>query len=141
MDLIAYREINLAQLNEIGENTLAGTLDMKVVEVGPDFLVMQMPVNSRVLQPMGLLHGGAVAALAENAGSLAAHLVAGEGKAVVGLSLNCNHLKAVREGVITATARATHIGRSTQLWTVETRNEQGELINDCRLTMAVIEKR
>ena len=89
---------------------------------------------------MGLLHGGAVAALAENVGSLAGHLTSGEGKACVGLTLNCNHLKAVTDGYVIATARPVHLGRSTQVWEIETTDEQKRLINVCRLTLAVIDK-
>jgi 1,4-dihydroxy-2-naphthoyl-CoA hydrolase len=114
---------------------------MEVTEVGEDFLIMRMPVQSNVLQPFGILHGGAVAALAENAGSLASQLVVGKEKACSGIVLQCNHLKAVRDGFIEAKARAIHLGRSTHVWEIEVRNARGELSNVCRLTMAVMDRK
>jgi len=101
---------------------------------------MSMPVNSKVHQPLGMLHGGAVAALAENVASLAANIVAGKDKACYGLSLNTNHIKSVKSGVVYATATPIHIGRSTHVWKVETRNEGNELINTTTMTLAVINK-
>ena len=103
---------------------------------------MRMPVTSQVHQPLGMLHGGAVAALAENVASLAGNIVANsQGKACLGLSLNTNHLKSVREGYVYATAVAIHLGRSTQVWEVKTKNEEDILINVCRMTLAVVDKK
>ncbi|MBT8326098.1 MAG: hotdog fold thioesterase [Bacteroidia bacterium] len=139
--MIPYKSINISQLNDFGKGTLSELLDMKVTDIGTDFLTMSMPVNSRVYQPLGLLHGGAVAALAENVASFAGNLIAGEkGKACVGLTLNTNHLKSVKEGLIYATAKPIHLGRSTQVWEVETKTEAGDLINVTRMTLAVIDK-
>jgi len=138
--LIPYKSINISQLNEFGRNTLAEHLEMKVTEIGENFLTMSMPVSSKVHQPLGMLHGGAVAALAENVASLAANLVAGRDKACYGLSLNTNHIKSVKSGVVYATATPVHVGRSTHVWKVETRNEADELINTTTMTMAVINK-
>ncbi|PCJ66715.1 MAG: thioesterase [Bacteroidetes bacterium] len=140
--MIPYKAINISQLNEFGKNTLAEHLKMEVTEVGEDFITMKMPVNSTVHQPMGMLHGGAVAALAENVASLAGNLVAStKDKACLGLSLNTNHLKSVRDGFVFATAKAIHLGRSTQVWEVETKTEEGILINVCRMTLAVVDKK
>ena len=138
--MIPYKSINISQLNEFGRNTLAEHLEMKVTEIGENFLTMSMPVSSKVHQPLGMLHGGAVAALAENVASLAANLVAGRDKACYGLSLNTNHIKSVKSGVVYATATPVHVGRSTHVWKVETRNEADELINATTMTMAVINK-
>lgn len=138
--MIPYKSINISQLNEFGRNTLAEHLEMKVTEIGENFLTMSMPVSSKVHQPLGMLHGGAVAALAENVASLAANLVAGRDKACYGLSLNTNHIKSVKSGVVYATATPVHVGRSTHVWKVETRNEADELINTTTMTMAVINK-
>jgi 1,4-dihydroxy-2-naphthoyl-CoA hydrolase len=138
--LIDYKAINITQLNEMGEHTLARHLHMEVIEVTENSVRMTMPVTTEVHQPMGLLHGGAVAALAENVASLAGNIVARPaGKACVGLSLQTNHLKAVRTGMVTATATAVHLGRSTQVWQVATHNEGGELINLSTMTLAVID--
>lgn len=138
--MIPYKSINISQLNEFGKNTLAEHLEMQVTEIGENYLTMSMPVNSKVHQPLGMLHGGAVAALAENVASLAANIVAGKDKACYGLSLNTNHIKSVKSGVVYATATPIHIGRSTHVWKVETRNEGNELINTTTMTLAVINK-
>jgi 1,4-dihydroxy-2-naphthoyl-CoA hydrolase len=115
---------------------------MEVTEVTENSVTMRMPVTSIVHQPMGLLHGGAVAALAENVASLAGNLVAhASGKVCVGLSLNTNHLKGVRDGYVFAKAVAVHLGRSTQVWEVETKDNEGLLINVSRMTLAVIDKK
>jgi 1,4-dihydroxy-2-naphthoyl-CoA hydrolase len=89
-----------------------------------------------------MLHGGAVAALAENVASLAGNMVANpKGKACLGLALNTNHLKSVRDGYVYATATYIHLGRSTQVWEVETKDEEGALINVCRMTLAVVDRK
>jgi 1,4-dihydroxy-2-naphthoyl-CoA hydrolase len=140
--LIPYKAINISQLNELGKNTMSEHLDMVVTAFGEDFVTMRMPVNSKVHQPLGMLHGGAIAALAENVASLAGNLVVnGEGKACLGLSLNTNHLKSARDGFVYATARPIHLGRSTQVWEVETRNDDEILINVCRMTLAVVDRK
>jgi len=101
-----------------------------------------MPVDARTHQPMGLLHGGATAALAESLGSLASFLLVEDRKqAVVGLEINANHLKAVRNGTVTATGELVHNGRTTHVWDIKVRNESGELCAVCRLTNLVIEQR
>ncbi|MDB4107827.1 PaaI family thioesterase [Bacteroidia bacterium] len=140
--MIPYKAINISQLNEFGKNTLAEHLQMEVTEVAQNHVTMRMPVTTQVQQPLGMLHGGAVAALAENVASLAGNLVANEqGKVCLGLSLNTNHLKSVRDGMVYATARPIHLGRSTQVWEIETKTEEGVLINVCRMTLAVVDKK
>ncbi len=140
--MIPYKAINLSQLNKLGRNTLAEHLKMEVTAFGEDFLTMRMPVNSKVHQPLGMLHGGAVAALAENVASLAGNLVvSSQNKACLGLSLNTNHLKSAKDGYVHATAKPVHLGRSTQVWEVETRNDEQVLINVCRMTLAVVDKK
>ncbi len=140
--MIPYKAINKSDLNQIGQNTMSDFLEMEVTDLGPDFVTMKMPVNSKVHQPMGLLHGGAVAALAENVASLAGNLVVQQdGKACVGLSLNTNHLKSVKKGYVYATAKPIHLGRRTQVWEVETRSEDEVLINVSRMTLAVMDKK
>ncbi len=138
--MIPHKAININELNEFGKGSLSEHLEMEVIDIGPEHLSMRMPVHSKTHQPLGLLHGGAVAALAENVGSLAAQLCIPKEKACVGLSLSCNHLKSVKSGFVIATARPIHIGKSTHVWEVETKDDQERLINVCRLTMAVIDK-
>lgn len=138
--MIPYKAINISELNEFGKNSLSQTLEMQVTDIGEGHLTMSMPVSSKVHQPLGMLHGGAVAALAENVASLAGNLVAGRDKACYGLTLNTNHLMAVRDGMVYATAKPIHIGRTTQVWEVETKNKEGVLVNVTRMTLAVIDK-
>jgi uncharacterized protein (TIGR00369 family) len=114
---------------------------MKVTDIGEDFLTMSMPVNSKVQQPFGVVHGGAVAALAENVASMAGNLLVEKGKVCVGLVLSSNHLKSVSNGTIYATAKPIHVGRSTQVWEVRTVSDQGVFINLSKLTLAVIDKK
>ena len=126
----------------MGKNTLAAHLSMEVVEVTAEHVCMRMPVTSQVHQPMGLLHGGAIAALAENVSSLAGYLVAHSmGKICVGLSLNTNHIKSVRDGFVYATATAVHLGKSTQVWEVRTKTEDDTLINICTATLKLLDQK
>lgn len=140
--MIPYKSIKISQLNEFGKNTLSDHLQMKVTDLGEDYVTMSMPVSSQVHQPMGLLHGGAVAALAENVASLAGNLVvAHQNKSCLGLTLNTSHLKSVREGMVYATAKAIHLGRSTQVWEIKTTSKENVLINVSRMTLAVVDKK
>ena len=140
--MIPYKSIKISQLNEFGKNTLSDHLQMKVTDLGEDYVTMSMPVSSQVHQPMGLLHGGAVAALAENVASLAGNLVvAHQNKSCLGLTLNTSHLKSVREGMVYATAKAIHLGRSTQVWEIRTTSEENVLLNVSIMTLAVVDKK
>ena len=140
--MIPYKTIKISQLNDFGKNTLAEHLQMKVTDLGENFVTMSMPVSSKVHQPLGLLHGGAVAALAENVASLAGNLVvAHQNKSCLGLTLNTSHIKSVREGMVFATAKALHLGRTTQVWEIKTTSEEDILINVSRMTLAVIDKK
>jgi 1,4-dihydroxy-2-naphthoyl-CoA hydrolase len=133
----------LSYLNDIvSKNTLMETLQIKFTEIGEDFLVAQMPVNSRVHQPMGLLHGGATVALAESVGSSASAMsVDLEKFSVKGIEISANHLKSVQEGIITGTARIIHKGRTTHLWEIKVTDEQDNLVSICKLTNIVLPKK
>lgn len=135
------RQATLDQLNALSRNTLMEPLGIVFTELGADYLRATMPVDARTHQPYGLLHGGASAALAETLGSTAAGLCVGEDEGVVGIEINANHLRGVREGVVTGTARPLHVGRSTQVWEMKIENAAGELICISRLTLAVIRRR
>ncbi|HEX8329703.1 MAG TPA: hotdog fold thioesterase [Hymenobacter sp.] len=121
--------------------TLADALGMEIVGVADDYLEGRMPVDGRTHQPMGLLHGGASVALAETLGSIAASLHVDRTKqACVGLEINANHLKGVRDGWVRGRATPVHIGRSTQVWEIRiTHEETGALVCISRITMAVID--
>ena len=118
------------------------TLEIEYVDVGDDFVVAQMPVNSRVHQPYGILHGGATAALAESVGSLASSYFVDNDRFVIkGIELSVNHVKSVKEGMVTATATIVHKGRSTHLWEIKVVNTSGDLISIAKITNIVLEKR
>ncbi len=120
------------------ENTLMRAIGIRITEIGEDFLRGTMPVDARTHQPYGILHGGASVALAETLGSTAAMLCCEDGMAAVGLEINANHIRAVRSGIVTGTARPLHIGRNTQVWEIRIENEAGKLTCVSRLTMAVV---
>ncbi|AFC84919.1 hotdog fold thioesterase [Frateuria aurantia] len=133
------KPVDLAELNRLGENTLLSTLGMQLTAVGDDWLQGTMPVDARTHQPFGLLHGGASVALAETLGSMAALLTLDTHESMaVGLEINANHLKAVRSGVVTGTARKLHLGRATQVWEIRIENEAGQLTCVSRITMAIV---
>ena len=129
------------ELNERGSRTMPGYLGIRVTEIGPDFLRASMPVNEHTHQPFGVLHGGASVALAETVGSLAAMLCVDPNYMVLGQDINANHLRSISSGLVTATARPFHLGRSSHVWHIEIRDEQERLVCVSRLTMAVVERR
>ena len=129
----------LDSLNAHNCNTLMEVLGIKYTGVDQDSLTATMPVDSRVHQPMGILHGGATAALAESVGSAASALKLDlETQSAVGLELAINHLRSMREGQVTATARAVHIGRSTHLWQIVIHDQDQRLIAQAKLTMIIL---
>ena len=133
---------DLDRLNGWSENTLMQALGIRFTAIGEDWLAGTMPVDARTHQPFGLLHGGASVALAETLGSSAALLTLDPAQEVaVGLDINANHVRGVREGVVTGTAKALHLGRSTQVWEIRIENEEGALVCVSRLTMAVVPRR
>ena len=123
------------------------------VEVRPDILhrvvlwqlgkrrAGTVTVDGRTHQPYGLLHGGASVLLAETLGSSAGNLCVEADALCVGIEINANHLAAVREGIVTGTARALHVGRSTQVWETRIEDEDGRLVCISRLTLAVVQRR
>ena len=130
-------EASLELLNARSRGTLMEALGIRFTELGEGVLRATMPVDPRTHQPYGLLHGGASVALAETLGSSAGMLMAG-GNAVVGLEINANHLRAVREGTVTGTARPLHLGRSTQVWQIEIADDAGRPVCVSRITLAVL---
>jgi 1,4-dihydroxy-2-naphthoyl-CoA hydrolase len=133
------RDIPVARLNAGAAGTLSEALGIEILEVGPDFVRGRMPVDTRTRQPYGLLHGGASVALAETLGSIAGNLCLAPGEGVVvGLEINANHLRGVREGWVEGVARPVHLGRSTQVWEIRIENGPGRLSCIARLTLAVI---
>jgi len=135
------KESVLARANAASKNTLMETLNIEMIDYGPDFLIARMPVNSRVYQPDGVLHGGATAALAESVGSFASHLFIDiENNFVRGLEITANHLKSVREGYVYAKATFLHKGRTTQLLDIRVTDDNDNLISICRLSTISLPK-
>jgi 1,4-dihydroxy-2-naphthoyl-CoA hydrolase len=136
-----FRPSSLEALNALSAGTAMEPLGIEFTELGPDFLCATMPVDRRTHQPYGLLHGGASVLLAETLGSTAAMLCAAEGERCVGIEINANHLRAVRAGVVTGTARPLHVGRQTQVWDIRIEDEARRLVCVSRLTVAVLAAR
>ncbi|UYQ94257.1 hotdog fold thioesterase [Chitinophaga horti] len=134
--------VSLEQLNENGKGTLGEHLGMEFTEIGPDYLRAMMPVDHRTVQPYGLLHGGASAALAETVGSVAAALVLNpEKQLAVGLEINANHVRGVREGYVHAIAKPLHLGATTHVWDIRITDDHHKLVCISRLTVAVLQKK
>lgn len=130
-----------ADLDDAWHGTLMGQLGIEVTEFGDDFVAGRMPVDGRTRQPRGLLHGGASAALAETLGSIGgARCVDPDRKAVVGLELNCNHVRSARSGWVHGIARPVHIGASTHVWDIRIAGDDRRLVCVSRLTLAVIDR-
>jgi uncharacterized protein (TIGR00369 family) len=131
----------LEYCNAFSKNTLMETLNIEFTDAGEGFLVAKMPVNASVHQPMGLLHGGASVALAESVGSAASHFFINDKEQEVrGIEISANHLRSIREGVVTGTARIIHKGRTLHLWEIKVTDEEGNLISLCKLTNMVLTK-
>jgi 1,4-dihydroxy-2-naphthoyl-CoA hydrolase len=129
-------------LNKMSVNTMVTHLGIEFTRIGEDFIEARMPVDHRTHQPLGLLHGGASVALAETLGSVAATCCVDISKQYcVGLEINANHIKSVREGFVTGITRPIHVGKKTQVWEIRISNEQNELVCVSRITMAVIDKK
>ena len=133
----------LSLLNESTKNTLMQTLEITYTFVGDKEVHATMPVNSRVHQPMGLLHGGASVALAESVGSAASHMFLEDRDnfEVRGIEISSNHLKSVREGMVIAKAKIIHKGRTTHLWEIRIEDTTGALVSLCKLTNIILPKR
>jgi len=141
-DLTINKDEILVQFRLWTANTLMETLDIEYTDVGTDFLTATMPVNPRVHQPMGLLHGGATVALAESVGSAASLLfINPEKQEIRGIEISANHLRSKRDGLVTATARIVHQGRSLHLWEIKITDEEGRLISICKLTNMILPRK
>jgi 1,4-dihydroxy-2-naphthoyl-CoA hydrolase len=130
---------NLVDLNTLHENTAVERLAIEMVAVGDNFLSGRMPVDQRTKQPFGLMHGGAAVLLLETLASAAAnHCVDPAKQMCVGVEINCNHVRGVRQGYVKGTATALHVGRTSMVWGLEAHDEQGRLVTVGRLTAAVV---
>ncbi|CAM4402469.1 PaaI family thioesterase [Flavobacterium terrigena] len=136
------KEKFLALCKHWSKNTLMETLEIEYIDAGEDFLTAKMPVNSRVHQPMGLLHGGATVALAESVGSAASLMfINPEKQEVRGIEISANHLRSKREGTVFCTAKIVHKGASIHLWEIRIVDENDKLISLCKLSNMVLSRR
>ena len=137
---IWFRPVTLEELRRGSGGGMAGHLDIHFTEIGPDYLRGTMPVDSRTVQPFGLLHGGASVVLAETLGSVASNCCVDTPRFYcVGQEINANHLRSARGGRVTGTARPIHLGSRSHVWDIRIEDEQGRLLCISRLTMAVVE--
>lgn len=142
MKSIWYKPFTLEHLNQSGVGTMVDFLGISFIEIGDDYLKATMPVTAKTKQPMGILHGGANVVLAETLASVAAMVVLNtETHYSVGLDINANHIRSVSEGIVTGITRPLHLGRTTQVWSIDIFNEKGSLTCTSRMTAAVIERK
>jgi 1,4-dihydroxy-2-naphthoyl-CoA hydrolase len=134
------KNFDLESLNAFGKNTLPGHIGIEFTELGDDFIIARMPVDSRTHQPFGILHGGASVVLAETIGSLASMLCLQnpEQQKAVGLEINANHLRAVKTGWVYGKVTPIHVGAKTHVWDIKITNEENKPVCICRLTTMII---
>lgn len=136
---IWLKKITIEELNQRGENTLSDFLGIQFTEINDRSLTATMPVTQRVKQPIGLLHGGANVVLAETIASTAANMVIDLSKFYcVGLEINANHLRAVKEGFVTGITHPIHLGKTTQIWQIDIFNESGQQSCTSRMTASIV---
>ena len=136
------KEEVLAKCNAASKNTLMETLSIEVIDYGFDFLTARMPVNSKVFQPDGVLHGGATVALAESVGSFAAHIfIDTEAFFVRGIEISANHIRSAKEGFVYAKATFLHKGKTTQLLDIKVTDDNHNLISVCKLSTISLPKK
>ena len=136
------KQEKLKRINDSIQNTMTSTIGIEITDIGDDFICGKMPIDERTTQPFGLLHGGASAALAETLGSIGGGIkVYSNNETVVGIEINANHLKSVRDGWVFGKATPIRIGKKIQVWNIEITNENDDLICVSRLTLAVIPKK
>ena len=136
------KEEILKKINSANKNTLMETLEMSFIDIGENFLTAKMPVNSRVFQPDGVLHGGATVALAESVGSAASYLSVDRKKQMVrGIVISANHVKGISNGFVYAKATPLHRGRTTQLWEIRVTDENSNLISHCKLSTMILNRK
>ncbi len=136
------KDLQLKDILDLGKGTMGEYIGIEWVEVGPDYLKARMPVDHRTNQPYGLLHGGASVTLAETIGSIASAMVVDHQKFYcVGLEINANHIRGIKEGYVIGTGTALHLGKSTHVWDIKLKDESEKLICVSRLTVAIIPRK
>lgn len=139
--MIWFNKVNTEAINKNCENTLVSHMGITIDDITDETLIGSMPVDKTTHQPYGILHGGANCVLAETLGSIASNLVCDPSTHhAVGLSIHTNHIKAVRNGRVKGIAKATHIGKTTHVWTIDTYNESNQLTSETKLTMMIVKR-
>ncbi|NVK04643.1 MAG: hotdog fold thioesterase [Flavobacteriia bacterium] len=136
------KEEKLGILNKMSEGTLMTTLDIKYIDLGEDWVKASMPVNPRVHQPVGLLHGGATVALCESLGSGGSMLFVHdpENYVAVGIEISANHVRSITKGKVYCTGKLIHKGKSTHVWEMRVEDERGKLISFCKMTNMIVSR-
>jgi 1,4-dihydroxy-2-naphthoyl-CoA hydrolase len=135
-------DYSLEQVNSMNKNTILETLGIEITEKGSDFLVGKMPVDSRTVQPMRILHGGANVVLAETLGSIASLMIINpEEEISVGLDVNANHIRSVKSGWVRGVAKPISIGRKIHVWEIKITDEEDRLTCVSRLTVSILPKK
>jgi len=128
----------LDELNDLSKDTLVEHLEIVYTEIGDDYLKATMPVDKRTVQPMGLLHGGASAVLAETLGSVASHCIINREKYyAVGINIEVHHVRSVTKGKVTGVAKPVHLGKTIHLWEIKVYDDRGKLVSVSMLKMIV----
>lgn len=132
-------DFTIESLNQTIQGTISSLIGMEYTEFGDNFLKARIPVDHRTVQPAGILHGGASVVLAESIGSLASYLCIDHDNAyAVGLEVNANHVRPATSGFVYGEVHPLHLGRTTHVWDIRIRNEEGKLVCVSRLTVAIV---
>ena len=139
---IWHSPIELDFLNNLNLNTLVSHLGIVITSFGDNYIEGRMPVDDRTVQPFRLLHGGASCVLAESLGSIAANLCINTQEFMaVGQHIEATHLRSVNKGQVTGKATPIHIGATSHVWKIEISNEDGKLVCDSKLIMAIVKRK
>lgn len=138
---IWFRQFTLDEIREFEHETMGEHIGIEFTEIGADFIVARMPVDSRTVQPDRILHGGASVALAETLGSVGGSMCVDRARfQIVGQEINANHLRPATAGHVHGRASPIHLGRRSQVWNIEIRDDNRRLVCVSRLTIAVIQR-
>src|SRR5580704_14905488 len=136
------QSIGISDFQPLFRDTMAESIGIEFTEIGENYIKAKMPVDNRTRQPYGLLHGGASVALAETLGSVGSAFVIDQSRfACVGIEVNANHIRGVKEGFVFGTAVPFHLGNTTHVWDIKIYNDENKLVCVSRLTVAIIKKK
>ena len=139
--MIWHKTFTLEEINTYFDRNMTKHLGIKASAIHDNELHATMPITEKVLQPFGILHGGASVVLAESVGSIAsAMIIDTDLYNAVGLEINANHLRPGKSGIVTAQCTPIHIGRTTHIWDIKISDERHRLLCVSRLTVAIVKK-